>query len=172
MIINHEKISKSLNNFFTVHDILKYYNTKTIHYFLISNHYRNQLNYNEKNLKQTHTTLKHLYTTLHNTNKTVTPTDNETFKTHFIETINDDFNTPKTYSILFNITHKINHLKTKNITTTNTITSHLHKLSTVLNLLKQKPKTFLQNDAQTNDNEITKIKTLIQQHLNTHKTKN
>ncbi|MFP1463535.1 hypothetical protein ACLB1E_29820 [Escherichia coli] len=44
-------MSKSLG-IFTVRDVLKYYDAETVRYFLMSGHYRSQLNYSEENLKQ------------------------------------------------------------------------------------------------------------------------
>lgn len=50
-------MSKSLGNFFTVRGVLKYYDAETIRYFLMSGHYRSQLNYSEENLKQARSAL-------------------------------------------------------------------------------------------------------------------
>lgn len=52
VMVDREKMSKSLGNFFTVRDVLKYYDAETVRYFLMSGHYRSQLNYSEENLKQ------------------------------------------------------------------------------------------------------------------------
>ncbi|SQC91773.1 Cysteine--tRNA ligase [Cedecea neteri] len=49
-------------NFFTVRDVLKYYDAETVRYFLMSGHYRSQLNYSEENLKQARSALERLYT--------------------------------------------------------------------------------------------------------------
>lgn len=50
--VNKEKMSKSLGNFFTVRDVLKKYDAESVRYFLISGHYRSQLNYSQDNLDQ------------------------------------------------------------------------------------------------------------------------
>ena len=52
VMIDQEKMSKSLGNFFTIRDVLKHYDPETVRYFLLSGHYRSQLNYSEENLKQ------------------------------------------------------------------------------------------------------------------------
>lgn len=57
VMVDREKMSKSLGNFFTVRDVLKYYDAETIRYFLMSGHYRSQLNYSEENLKQARSAL-------------------------------------------------------------------------------------------------------------------
>ena len=40
VMINEEKMSKSLNNFFTIRDVLKTYDAETIRFFLLSGQYR------------------------------------------------------------------------------------------------------------------------------------
>ncbi len=49
VMVDREKMSKSLGNFFTVRDVLKYYDAETVRYFAMSGHYRSQLNYSEEN---------------------------------------------------------------------------------------------------------------------------
>ena len=63
VMVDREKMSKSLGNF-TVRDVLKFYDAETIRYFLMSGHYRSQLNYSEENLKQARSALERLYTAL------------------------------------------------------------------------------------------------------------
>ncbi|QKO14816.1 Cysteine--tRNA ligase [Dickeya solani] len=67
VMVDREKMSKSLNNFFTMRDVLMHYDAETIRYFLISGHYRSQLNYTEENLKQARASLERLYTALRGT---------------------------------------------------------------------------------------------------------
>ncbi len=55
VMIDKEKMSKSLDNFFTIRDVLGHYDAETVRYFLMSGHYRSQLNYSEENLKQART---------------------------------------------------------------------------------------------------------------------
>jgi cysteinyl-tRNA synthetase len=71
VMVDREKMSKSLGNFFTVRDVLKYYDAETVRYFLMSGHYRSQLNYSEENLKQARSALERLYTALRGTDKSV-----------------------------------------------------------------------------------------------------
>ncbi|PUY17468.1 cysteine--tRNA ligase, partial [Cronobacter sakazakii] len=64
VMVDREKMSKSLGNFFTVRDVLQHYDAETVRYFLMSGHYRSQLNYSEENLKQARASLERLYTAL------------------------------------------------------------------------------------------------------------
>ena len=48
VMVDKEKMSKSLNNFFTIRDVLTYYDAETVRYFLLSGHYRSQPNYTKR----------------------------------------------------------------------------------------------------------------------------
>ncbi|VTR25117.1 Cysteine--tRNA ligase [Serratia fonticola] len=79
VMIDREKMSKSLNNFFTIRDVLGYYDAETVRYFLMSGHYRSQLNYSEDNLKQARASLERLYTALRGTDANAQPAGGEVF---------------------------------------------------------------------------------------------
>ncbi|MFC1691095.1 cysteine--tRNA ligase [Nanoarchaeota archaeon] len=62
LIVNGEKMSKSLGNFYTLRDLLnKGYNTMAIRYELLSTHYRQKLDFGEDRLKQIPETLQKFY---------------------------------------------------------------------------------------------------------------
>ena len=170
VMVDREKMSKSLGNFFTVRDVLKYYDAETVRYFLMSGHYRSQLNY-EENLKQARAALERLYTALRGTDKSVAPAGGEAFEARFIEAMDDDFNTPEAYSVLFDMAREVNRLKAEDMAAANAMASHLRKLSAVLGLLEQEPEAFLQSGAQADDSEVAEIEALIQQRLDARKAK-
>lgn len=58
--INREKMSKSLNNFFTLKDIFTKYNSRVVRFFLIGTHYRSPIEYSEEMLEQARQSLKSL----------------------------------------------------------------------------------------------------------------
>ncbi|MCW8112822.1 cysteine--tRNA ligase [Yersinia intermedia] len=163
VMIDKEKMSKSLNNFFTIRDVLAYYDAETVRYFLMSGHYRSQLNYSEENLKQARASLERLYTALRGTDANATPAGGAEFEARFRAAMDDDFNTPEAYSALFDIAREVNRLKTEDITAANGLAAELRKLAHVLGLLEQDPELFLQSSAQTNDDEVAKIEALIKQ---------
>ncbi|XNM89770.1 DALR domain-containing protein [Escherichia coli] len=98
-------------------------------YFLMSGHYRSQLNYSEENLKQARAALERLYTALRGTDKTVAPAGGEAFEARFIEAMDDDFNTPEAYSVLFDMARKVNRLKAEDMAAAIAMASHLRKTS-------------------------------------------
>ncbi len=171
VMVDREKMSKSLGNFFTVRDVLKYYDAETIRYFLMSGHYRSQLNYSEENLKQARSALERLYTALRGTDKSAQPAGGEAFEARFIEAMDDDFNTPEAYSVLFDMAREVNRLKTEDAAAANALAAHMRKLASVLGLLEQEPDAFLQSGAQADDGEVAEIERLIQQRLDARKAK-
>ncbi|CAB5567722.1 cysteine--tRNA ligase [Providencia hangzhouensis] len=172
VMVDREKMSKSLNNFFTIRDVLEYYDAETVRYFLLSGHYRSQLNYTEENLKQARSALERMYTALRGTDKSAVPAGGDEFKARFIEAMNDDFNTPEAYSVLFDIVREVNRLKSEDMSAANGMAAQLRELASVLGLLEQDPEVFLKGGAQTEDDaEVAKIEALIQQRLDARKNK-
>lgn len=55
--VNKEKMSKSLGNFFTLGDIFKTHDPRTVRFFLLSHHYRGPLEYSEDQLANAKTQL-------------------------------------------------------------------------------------------------------------------
>ncbi|UUE46284.1 cysteine--tRNA ligase [Pectobacterium aroidearum] len=163
VMVDREKMSKSLNNFFTVRDVLAYYDPETVRYFLMSGHYRSQLNYSEDNLKQARAALERLYTALRGTDPDAAAQGGDEFEARFREAMDDDFNTPEAYSVLFDMAREVNRLKTEDALAANQLASALRKLSGVLGLLEQDPEQFLQNGAQVDNDEVKEIEALIQQ---------
>ncbi|MGV0084438.1 cysteine--tRNA ligase [Rahnella aceris] len=164
VMIDREKMSKSLDNFFTVRDVLKYYDAESVRYFLMSGHYRSQLNYSEENLKLARTSMERLYTALRGTDAAATPAGGEVFVTRFRAAMDDDFNTPEAYSVLFDMARDINRLKTEDLSAANGLAAELRQLAGVLGLLEQDPEQFLKSGAQAdNDDEVAEIEALIKQ---------
>ena len=152
-------------------DVLKYYDAETVRYFLMSGHYRSQLNYSEENLKQARSALERLYTALRGTDRSVPAAGGEAFEARFVEVMNDDFNTPEAYSVLFDMAREVNRLKSEDMVAANALASHLRKLSSVLGLLEQDPDAFLQSGAQADDGEVAEIEALIKARLEARQAK-
>ncbi|MFB6421883.1 MAG: cysteine--tRNA ligase [Candidatus Malihini olakiniferum] len=172
VMIDREKMSKSLNNFFTVHDVLRYYDAETVRYFLMSSHYRSQLNYSEENLKQSHSSLERLYTALRGTNPSAVAQGGEAFEVRFHAAMNDDFNTPQAYSVLFDMARNINRLKEKDSVAAEGLAAEMRRLAGLLGLLEKDPESFLKKSSfQAHNNELEEINDLIQRRNNARKVK-
>ena len=173
VMIDREKMSKSLDNFFTVRDVLKYYDAESVRYFLMSGHYRSQLNYSEENLKLARTSMERLYTALRGTDADAQPAGGEAFEARFRAAMDDDFNTPEAYSVLFDMARDINRLKSENPQAANGLAAELRRIAGVLGLLAQDPEQFLQSGAQADDNgEVAEIEALIKQRNDARASKN
>lgn len=142
--VNKEKMSKSLNNFFTIRDVLEQYDAEAVRYFLINAHYRTQLNYSTDNLDAAKASMSRLYTSL----RGLTPVEgevNEEYRNRFIQAMDDDFNTPEAISVLFEMVKEINTLKTDNLEAANHLAAELIALAEPLGLLQQDAETWLKS---------------------------
>jgi cysteinyl-tRNA synthetase len=59
--IDNEKMSKSLNNFLMIKDILQAYHPETVRLFLLSSHYRSPIDFSDRNLKESEKALDKIY---------------------------------------------------------------------------------------------------------------
>ena len=141
--ISGEKMSKSLGNFARIKDLLKIYHPEVIKFFLISSHYRSALDFTNESLEQAKAGLVRIYESIDE--KIILKESDETdkgFIQDFELAMNDDLNTPKAISILFEIVKKIN-LEDDNLTKRRLVTT-LKKLANIIGLLNEKPELFFQ----------------------------
>ena len=121
--VNNEKMSKSLNNFFTVRDISKIYDYEVIRFFMLSAHYRSPINFSDELMQQSKNALERLYNCLANLeHKKENAADRQEFtaeeevfrdslmkyKEKFIDSMEDDLNTADAIAALFEMVKEIN----------------------------------------------------------------
>ena len=75
--------------------------------------------------------------------------------------MNDDFNTPEAYSVLFEMAREINRIKTESIEKASGLGALMRELADIIGILHQDPEAFLQGDAAGNDDEVAEIEALI-----------
>ncbi|UGA53765.1 cysteine--tRNA ligase [Vibrio sp. VB16] len=160
VMIDKEKMSKSLGNFFTIRDVLSHYDAETVRYFLMSGHYRSQLNYSEDNLNQSRSALERLYTSLRGLDMNAEPAAGDHYVSRFSDAMNDDFNTPEAYSVLFDMAREVNRIKSEDIQLASKLGALMRELADVIGILHQDPDTFLKGDS-GNDSEVAEIEALI-----------
>ena len=157
--VNKEKMSKSLNNFFTVRDVLKEYDAESVRYFLISGHYRSQLNYSQENLEQARSSLERIYTAL----RGVTPIEcdlaSNEYVAKFRKAMDDDFNTPEALPVLFELAKELNRVKDSDTEQAGKLAYVLRSVAEVLGVAQQDPEAFLQGGQA--DDEVAHIEALI-----------
>ncbi len=157
--VDKEKMSKSLGNFFTVKDVLAEYNRESVRYFLISSHYRSQLNYSAENLQQAHAALGRLYTALRGvTPSNIVSLDNG-YVTQFKQAMDDDFNTALALPVLFELARDINKEKTTDPVKAAELAAVLIELGAVLGILQGEAEAFLQ--AGGSEDDVAEIEALI-----------
>ncbi|BDM65052.1 cysteine--tRNA ligase [Shewanella sp. NFH-SH190041] len=159
VMVDREKMSKSLGNFFTIRDVLQHYDPQTVRYFLLSGHYRSQLNYSEDNLKQARASLERLYTALKGLDLTVAAAPAEEYVQRFRDAMDDDFNTPEAYSVLFDMVREINRLKGTDMAAASALGVAMKQLADVLGIMGQDVESFFKGDG--NDDEVAEIEALI-----------
>lgn len=148
--IDDEKMSKSLGNFFTVRDVLKQYRGEEIRFFVLSSHYRSPLNYSNEQLNESRSALERLYTALRN----IEPIENDQSSDYirrFEEAMNDDFNSAKAISVLFECANEINKLRAAEPKQAAKVASDLLTMAQPLGLLGQNADEFLKSAMWSND---------------------
>lgn len=112
--INDEKMSKSLNNFFTVREVLKSYSPMDLRLFFLMTQYRMPINYSNQELEQTKSAGDRIRAVLALNNLVSAPTANlSEYKTEFLSALSDDFNTAKALALIFNLVKEINKTHSK-----------------------------------------------------------
>jgi len=157
--IDNEKMSKSLNNFLMIKDILKSYHPESVRLFLLSNHYRSPIDFSDRNLKESDKGLEKIYSLVQRLDQEAGFADvSETASTggywsEFCEAMNDDFNTAKGVGVLFNLIKEGNRILDKGSLSTETkgqlegLFVDLKKMAGILGIIQQPWKAFF--DART-----------------------
>lgn len=116
--INGEKMSKSLGNFITLHDILKKYEGNILRFFMLTSHYRKPINFSYENIEIAKKTLSSIEDTLYryesisntqNSNKEILKLIDK-FNAKFKESLDEDLNTPAAISSIHDHIKDINKL--------------------------------------------------------------
>lgn len=115
--INSEKMSKSLGNFKLLRDILKSYNGNVIRHFILTCHYRKNLNFSTEDLEVSKKTLEKISKSISTFKMLNKGKEDEAlesilkeFKTNFILALEDDINTPKALACVSILIKKVNKL--------------------------------------------------------------
>lgn len=120
--IDNKKMSKSAGNFFTVRDILEKYDAQVLRFFMLSAHYRSQLNFSEDLMEAAGNGYERIVTSVDNlkflikNTAVLTMTDKEKslleeargYTTRFDEAMDDDFNTADALSVIFELVKFLN----------------------------------------------------------------
>jgi len=118
LMINDEKMSKSLKNFFTMKEVFKEYDPSTIRFFLLNTHYRQPLNYDTETLNEAKKSLERLqntyYELIEQKEKGQGTEDGAAVIKKAVEdfeaSMDDDFNTRDALATMFSLAREANRL--------------------------------------------------------------
>ena len=117
LTINNEKMSKSLDNFFLVRDVLKEYSASVLRFYLLNGHYRSPIDFSDSNLDESVSAYKRLegvYNRLESVTKSGDMLPEElvnaldSCNSDFLNAMNDDFNTREALAVLFQFSRLVN----------------------------------------------------------------
>jgi len=121
LLINGQKMSKSLGNIYTLSDLEKRkFNPLAFRYLILTSHYRSKLNFTWQSLEAAQKALNNLTNNLQLTTNNRQPTTNNLqlmYKKFFLEAINDDLDTPKALAIVWQVIrdNKLSHSAKKQL---------------------------------------------------------
>lgn len=170
--VDNHKMSKSLNNFFTVRDVAEKFGYEPIRYFLVSSHYRSPINYSVDIIEQAKNSLERLYTCRDNIDFALKnapdggeiPAFIEECKQEFITAMEDDLNTADALAAIFVLVRDINTAIAKGAgkATLEACADMFDQLTGVLGLVYNRKQETLDSD----------IEALIEERINARKAKN
>ena len=111
--MDHEKMSKSLGNFFTAREVLNKLDAvqggEVVRFFLLRGHYRSEINFTWDTLEDARNSLMGFYTALRETPPALTTIDwTRGHAMDFKAALDDDFNTPIAFAVLHDIKSEVN----------------------------------------------------------------
>jgi len=139
LTINNEKMSKSLDNFFLVRDVMKEYSAPVLRFYLLNGHYRSPIDFSDSNLDESVSAYKRLegvFNRLESATKYGDQMPDELMQAldscylDFSNAMNDDFNTREALAVLFKFSRFVNGYEFDSFTSV--LQSKLLKLFTVL----------------------------------------
>ena len=120
--VDNQKMSKSLNNFFTVRDIAKEYDLEAVRLFMLSAHYRSPINFSREQIEAANASLNRLYTARNSLRfqvengeeRPMTPDEKaftgrlKTYEKRFDDAMDDDMNTADALGAIFELVKDAN----------------------------------------------------------------
>jgi cysteinyl-tRNA synthetase len=161
--VDREKMSKSLGNFLTIREILdqdpdRRRMGEVIRYMIVASHYRSPLNYSDESLGNARSALTRLYLALRGagTASAAAPAgEGDCYLDRFRAAMDDDFNTPGTLAVLFDLARDINRaIDDGEGERAAALAGTMRSLGSVLGLLELPAESFLGSQSCGRDEEI------------------
>tara|TARA_B100000686_G_scaffold354229_1_gene463387 strand:+ start:1082 stop:2455 length:1374 start_codon:yes stop_codon:yes gene_type:complete len=108
--LGQEKMSKSVGNIISISEALKKFSPDAIRLFFLTSHYRDPITYSEDNILSQERALERLINAslLEPRGSTEVRFNTDSYIEQFNTSMDDDLNTPRALSVLFNIAREIN----------------------------------------------------------------
>ncbi|MBE5067349.1 cysteine--tRNA ligase [Ligilactobacillus salivarius] len=139
-----QKMSKSLGNFVTVHDLLKKVNPQVIRFFMSTTQYRRPIRYSSANLNEAKVNLNKLQTAYENLSyrlkDSVEGNDKEVevnfanLEKDFVKVMDDDFNVQNGISVVYEMAKQLNIYSEKEKVYTDTINNLINTYKKVVEI--------------------------------------
>ncbi len=105
--IDGDKMSKSLNNFFTARDILAQHSAESIRFFFLSKHYRSPIDFSRELIQESERAVNNFYAALRSVDyKNIICSRDGSYNSleqDFTAAMDDDLNTAKALAVLFEL---------------------------------------------------------------------
>lgn len=140
------KMSKSLGNFVTVHDMVKEIDPQILRFFMATTQYRRPIRYSEATMKDAQANLQKLRTAFENTTFRQTTAESEladdqerivelqALKDRFIEEMDDDFNAANGITVVYELAKWLNSYSEQEKVSAVVIASALEEFTKMLNV--------------------------------------
>ncbi|NIF21568.1 cysteine--tRNA ligase [Candidatus Pantoea multigeneris] len=159
--VDQEKMSKSLNNFLTLRDMLQRYNGEVLRLFYLSGHYRKPLNFTPDNVDSARAALARLYSVCCFASD-VESRDHAAWEERFRLAMDDDFNTPRALAVMFDLARVANQKLKEEPDEAAALATTLKHLGQVLGLLYQEPERYLQSNPRWDEAKMQYITAQVQ----------
>ncbi|WP_137597910.1 cysteine--tRNA ligase [Paucilactobacillus kaifaensis] len=171
---DNEKMSKSLGNFVTVHDIIKQLDPQILRFLMATTQYRRPIQYSQKNVTDATNNLQHIQTAFTNLNyrlqDAVSADEKEAelvevaqLRNRFVTAMDDDFNAQNAITVVYELVKLINvYAQKKRVLrdTLQTMSTSLQELVSIFGI-----------QLTTDNLDDAKIKELIDQRNNARRNK-
>jgi len=178
LTVNGEKMSKSLGNFITVSDGIERYGAEVLRIFFAQAHYRSPPDFSEKNLEDTKKGLERIHRFEERLEQIIKKEEGlqdseaiheyqeyiDTLISDFEYAMDDDFNTPKAFAVIYEFINKVNRLINEHPNLPANLhrkaLDHLHKLGSVLTLFEEDDDSSVKQD----EVSVEKLRELLLEH--------
>ena len=145
LLVDGKKMSKSLDNFYTLRDVLsKGYSALAVRYLLMSAHYRSQLNFTFKELDSAGKTVDNINDFIRRCrdskgkeNRKIIALLKKT-ESEFVKRMNDDLNVPLALAAIFNMVNHVNkELDTDTAGNLSKVVTFMEKINAVFDFVQE-----------------------------------